>query len=128
MSRIALTLGPVFFHWPADQLADFYRRIADEASIDRVHVGEVVCGKRMPFSDPGWPDIIERLERGGHQLPASGLAIGVSGPSPVNVISTSPSAVYSPPAGAHVGMALPSYASGRPSRFMYRRCTRLASP
>ena len=74
MSRIALTLGPVFFHWPADQLADFYRRIADEASIDRVHVGEVVCGKRMPFSDPAWPDIIERLERGGKEVVLSTLA------------------------------------------------------
>lgn len=74
MSRIALTLGPVFFHWPAHRLADFYRRIADEAPIDRVHVGEVVCGKRMPFSDPAWPDIIERLERGGKEVVLSTLA------------------------------------------------------
>ena len=74
MSRIALTLGPVFFHWPAERLADFYRRIADEAPIDRVHVGEVVCGKRMPFSDPIWPDIIERLERGGKEVVISTLA------------------------------------------------------
>lgn len=74
MSEIALTLGPVFFHWPADRLLDFYRRIADEAPIDRVHVGEVVCGKRMPFSDPVWPAIIERLERGGKQVVLSTLA------------------------------------------------------
>ena len=36
MSATALTLGPVFFHWPADWLADFYRRIADEAPVERV--------------------------------------------------------------------------------------------
>lgn len=70
----ALTLGPVFFHWPANRLADFYRRIADEAPVDRVHVGEVVCGKRMPFSDPAWPDIIERLERAGKEVVLSTLA------------------------------------------------------
>ncbi|WFP62307.1 U32 family peptidase [Mesorhizobium sp. WSM4904] len=74
MSEIALTLGPVFFHWSPDRLLDFYRRIADEAPLDRVHVGEVVCGKRMPFSDPVWPAVIERLERGGKQVVLSTLA------------------------------------------------------
>lgn len=69
-----LTLGPVFYHWPADRLADFYRSIADEAPVDRVHVGEVVCGKRLPFSDPVWPDVIERLERGGKEVVLSTLA------------------------------------------------------
>ena len=63
--RIGLTLGPSLFNWSADYLADFYARIADEAEVERVHVGEVVCGKRMPFSDPAWPAIIERLERAG---------------------------------------------------------------
>jgi collagenase-like PrtC family protease len=74
LARIALTLGPLFFHWPADRLRNFYFRIADEPSFDRVHVGEVVCGKRMPFSDPAWPDIIERLERGGKEVVLSTLA------------------------------------------------------
>jgi collagenase-like PrtC family protease len=74
MAPIGLTLGPLFFHWPADRLRTFYFRIADEAPVDRVHVGEVVCGKRMPFSDPAWPDIIERLERGGKEVVLSTLA------------------------------------------------------
>lgn len=74
MAEIALTLGPLFFHWPAERLRDFYFRIADEAGVERVHVGEVVCGKRMPFSDPAWPDIVERLERGGKEVVLSTLA------------------------------------------------------
>ncbi len=74
MPSIALTLGPLFFHWPAKRLSDFYRRIADEAPVDRVHLGEVVCGKRMPFSDPVWPELIERLERGGKEVVLSTLA------------------------------------------------------
>ncbi len=74
MPPIALTLGPVFFHWPAEHLKDFYRRIADEAPVERVHLGEVVCGKRMPFSDPVWPELIERLERAGKEVVLSTLA------------------------------------------------------
>ena len=74
MPQIGLTLGPLFFHWPAERLRSFYNRIADEAPVERVHVGEVVCGKRMPFSDPVWPEIIERLERGGKQVVLSTLA------------------------------------------------------
>lgn len=74
MPPIALTLGPVFFHWPAERLRDFYHRIADEAPVERVHLGEVVCSKRMPFSDPVWPDLIERLERAGKEVVLSTLA------------------------------------------------------
>jgi collagenase-like PrtC family protease len=71
---VTLTLGPVFFHWPANRLKDFYRRIADEAPVERVHLGEVVCGKRMPFSDPVWPELIERLEQAGKEVVLSTLA------------------------------------------------------
>lgn len=74
MNRIALTLGPLFFHWSVEKLRDFYFRIADEAEFERVHIGEVVCGKRMPFSDPAWPEIIERLEAGGKQVVLATLA------------------------------------------------------
>jgi len=74
MASVALTLGPVFFHWPPERLKDFYFRVADEAPVDRVHLGEVVCGKRMPFSDPAWPDVIERLEQAGKEVVLSTLA------------------------------------------------------
>lgn len=74
MPLIGLTLGPLFFNWSADQLKNFYNRIADEAPMERVHVGEVVRGKRIPFSDQVWPVIIERLERGGKEVVLSTLA------------------------------------------------------
>jgi collagenase-like PrtC family protease len=74
MAAATLTLGPVLFHWPAERLLDFYRRIADEAPVARVHVGEVVCGKRMPFSDQCWPEVIERLERAGKEVVLATLA------------------------------------------------------
>jgi len=73
-SRIELALGPCLFNWPADRLLDFYKRIAAEAPVDRVYLGEVVCGKRMPFNDPVWPEAIEALTRAGKEAVLSTLA------------------------------------------------------
>ena len=70
-----LALGPVLFNWTADRWRDFYFRIADEAPVDVVYVGEVVCSKRAPFHEPLLPDVIERLERGGKQVVLSTLGL-----------------------------------------------------
>jgi collagenase-like PrtC family protease len=70
-----LTLGPVLFHWPAERMQDFYARIADEATIDIVYLGEIVCSKRAPFFDPLLPELIERLQRGGKQVVLSSRAL-----------------------------------------------------
>lgn len=72
---MSLTLGPLLFNWPADLWRDFYARIADEAPIDTVCVGEVVCSKRLPFFSDVLPDVIERLERGGKTVILSSLAL-----------------------------------------------------
>jgi len=75
MTKTGLTLGPVLFNWSADRLRDFYARIADEAEVDRVHLGEVVCGKRQPFTDGLWPELIERLQAAGKEVVLSTLAL-----------------------------------------------------
>ncbi len=38
-----LTLGPIAYHWSAETRRDFYARIADEAPLDEVYLGEVIC-------------------------------------------------------------------------------------
>lgn len=48
-AKAELTMGPVLFHWPVETLRDFYFHIADEAPVDNVCLGEVVCHKRAPF-------------------------------------------------------------------------------
>ncbi len=73
-----LSLGPVLFHWDAEDKRDFYFRIADEAPLDTVYVGEVVCSKRAPFFDPHLPAVVERLQRGGKQVVHSTLALILS--------------------------------------------------
>jgi collagenase-like PrtC family protease len=70
-----LTLGPLLFNWPAERWSDFYARIADEAPVDRVCLGEVVCSKRLPFYADRIPDAIERLQRGGKTVVLSSLAL-----------------------------------------------------
>lgn len=71
----ALTLGSVLFNWEAERWRDFYFRIADEAPIETVHVGETVCSKRLPFFAPHLPDVVERLERAGKEVVFSTLAL-----------------------------------------------------
>lgn len=70
-----ITLGPLLFNWPADRWSDFYARIADEAPVDRVCLGEVVCSKRLPFYIDRIPDAIARLHRAGKQVVLSSLAL-----------------------------------------------------
>ncbi|MCL4675812.1 MAG: U32 family peptidase [Pararhodobacter sp.] len=69
-----LTLGPIAYHWSADMRRDFYARIADEAPVDEVYLGEVICSKRAPFHEADLPATIERLERAGKTVILSTLA------------------------------------------------------
>ncbi|AWK88675.1 ubiquinone anaerobic biosynthesis protein UbiV [Azospirillum thermophilum] len=63
-----LSLGPVLFNWPVDRWRDFYFRIADEAAVDVVVVGEIVCNKRAPFIAPALDEVIGRLSAAGKEV------------------------------------------------------------
>lgn len=73
--RLELTLGPLLFNWPAQRVRDFYARIADEAAVERVYLGEVVCGKRAPLLDAALAEAADRLERAGKAVVWSTLAL-----------------------------------------------------
>jgi len=64
----ALTLGPVLYHWPAEVWRDFYFSIADEAPVECVALGEIVCSKRAPFTLPYYEAVIERLRAAGKEV------------------------------------------------------------
>lgn len=70
-----LTLGPVLYLWNEDKWRDFYFRIADEAPVDCVYLGETVCSKRLHFTEPHLAEVIERLERAGKRIVMSTLAL-----------------------------------------------------
>ncbi|KAB2848291.1 MAG: U32 family peptidase [Hyphomicrobiaceae bacterium] len=73
MRSARLTLGPILFHWPKERKLDFYARIADEAPIDTVYIGEVICSKRAPFFEEHYEEVASRLERGGKKVVLSSL-------------------------------------------------------
>lgn len=73
--RPELTLGPLLYHRDGAAWRDFYHRIADEAPVDTVIVGEVVCSKRQSFIDDELPGVVERLQRAGKSVLLSTLAL-----------------------------------------------------
>jgi collagenase-like PrtC family protease len=74
-AALEITLGPLLFNWPAERVADFYARIADEAPVERVYLGEVVCGKREPLLRHTLAEAAERLEGAGKTVVWSTLAL-----------------------------------------------------
>lgn len=70
-----ITLGPVYFLWGEEKWRDFYFRIADEAPVDRVVIGETVCSKRSHFHDAVLPEVIGRLGAAGKEIVLSSLAL-----------------------------------------------------
>ncbi|MGD0025300.1 MAG: U32 family peptidase, partial [Xanthobacteraceae bacterium] len=68
-----ITLGPVLFNWQPDQWRDFYFRIADEAPVATVYLGEIVCSKRAPLFEPHYQAVAERLRAAGKTVVVSTL-------------------------------------------------------
>jgi O2-independent ubiquinone biosynthesis protein UbiV len=69
-----LTLGPVLFNWAPERWRDFYFRIADEAAVTIVYLGEAVCFKRAPLFDDYLDAVAERLAASGKSVVRSTLA------------------------------------------------------
>ncbi len=72
---MTLTLGPLLFNWSPEQWRDFYARIADEAPVDFVCLGEVVCSKRAPFYADLVAEAVARLESAGKTVIFSTLIL-----------------------------------------------------
>ncbi|MCO6177154.1 U32 family peptidase [Ciceribacter sp. RN22] len=71
----ALVLGPVLYLWDGPKWRDFYFRIADEAPVGEVVIGETVCSKRLHFTEPHLAEVVERLEAAGKSVRLSTLAL-----------------------------------------------------
>lgn len=74
-NKPTLTLGPVLYLWEGEKWRDFYFRIADEAPVSHVVIGETVCSKRLHFTDPYFAPVIERLVAAGKRIVLSTLAL-----------------------------------------------------
>ncbi len=73
--RVGLTLGPLFYLWDDPRWRDFYFRIADEADLDIVVLGEVVCSKRDHFHTDTLDEVANRLTAAGKTVRLASLAL-----------------------------------------------------
>jgi collagenase-like PrtC family protease len=73
-NRSELTLGPVLFNWQPEAWRDFYFRIADEAPVTAVYLGEVVCFKRAPLFETYLAEVAARLRTARKTVVRSTLA------------------------------------------------------
>ncbi|RDV04950.1 U32 family peptidase [Undibacter mobilis] len=68
-----VTLGPVLFNWAPERWRDFYFHIADEAPVEIVYLGEVICSKRAPLFEPHLEAVATRLAAAGKTVVFSTL-------------------------------------------------------
>jgi collagenase-like PrtC family protease len=68
-----LTLGPNLFNWAPETWRDFYFRIADEAPVSTVYLGETICSKRAPLFADHYAAVADRLRAAGKTVVHSTL-------------------------------------------------------
>lgn len=69
-----LSLGPILYYWPRQQVLDFYDWVL-ESAVDIVYLGETVCSKRNQMRTEDWLALAERLAAAGKEVVLSSLAL-----------------------------------------------------
>lgn len=69
-----LSLGPVLYYWPREDLLDFYARIA-ASPVDIVYLGETVCSKRRSLKHTDWLELAANLQAAGKEVVFSTLTL-----------------------------------------------------
>jgi collagenase-like PrtC family protease len=66
-SPLTLSLGPLLYYWPRDDVFAFYEKAANWP-VARIHLGETVCSRRHLLRLPDWLDLAERLRDAGKEV------------------------------------------------------------
>lgn len=69
-----LSLGPLLYYWPRDDVFKFYESIAD-TNVDIVYLGETVCSKRRLLRPDAWLQIAGLLKEAGKEVVLSTLTL-----------------------------------------------------
>ncbi len=72
--RPRLTLGPMLYLWPREQVLDFYAEMI-ESPVDVIYLGESICSKRRQLRPEDYWEIAERVAESGKQAVISTLAL-----------------------------------------------------
>jgi len=69
-----LSLGPLLYYWPRDEIFSFYQRIA-QTPVDIVCLGETVCAKRRTMKTGDWLELADELHQAGKEVVLSTLTL-----------------------------------------------------
>lgn len=69
-----LSVGPVLYYWPKQQIEDFYQELLTSPA-DIIYLGEAVCSKRKELRTGDWIALAEALSQSGKQIVLSTLAL-----------------------------------------------------
>jgi len=69
-----ISVGPVLYYWPEDQLRAFYDEVA-ASDADIVYLGETVCSKRRSLNLAQWTELGRMLEDAGKAVALSTLTL-----------------------------------------------------
>ncbi|MFT3666677.1 U32 family peptidase [Piscinibacter sp.] len=72
--RVALSVGPVLYHWPREALLRFYADLADSAA-DTLTLGETVCARRRELRLPDWLALARELRAAGKEVVLAAQAL-----------------------------------------------------
>ena len=78
MEMMKLSLGPLLYYWPRQDVLDFYKAIA-ATPIDIVYLGETVCSRRHEVRLSDWLSMAARLRDAGKEVVLSTQVLIESG-------------------------------------------------
>lgn len=69
-----ISLGPLHYYWPRQQVLSFYADVA-ESAVDIVYLGETVCSRRHELRLTDWFDLADALAQAGKHCVLSSLTL-----------------------------------------------------